>query len=870
MPLQPGDRIERYVIDALLGAGGMGEVYRAHDARLQRAVALKIVRIDKVGGASSPSSTQSAERMLREARTAAALDHPNVVAIFDVGQVESPEELRGTTYIAMELIKGSSLRTLIGDAGVPIDRRVAWLADVARALAAAHAAGLIHRDVKPENVMIRDDGLVKVLDFGIAKRTTTIDADPSATTQASSGTLTADGVVVGTPMYMAPEQMRGDAIDGRVDQFAWGVVAYELLTGKLPWSASAQGGALALVAQILSAEPAPFPESAEIPPRVAETVMRALAKARTARFPTMDALVEALTGVSPLAQTGRVGSVVPPPPRVSSGGTGPAEIAPAGPAPVAAASSGGDGAGRGRGGAARWWTIGALGIGALASAAGVVAVRQRSRAVVIPADAATGCTSQRACVESHGGEPYVCRASDGTCVPIASPDCTAMYEPKDLLADDTVWLGAMFPLKGPMADGFGRMNMEGADFARKEIAQATSTFEGANGSQRVRRIALVGCDDSEDPMRAAKHLADDVGVPAIVGLHSGKEIMEVAGSFLIPRKVLTVASLTTTPQITRLPQPADLPRMVWRTTYSMDQVAEVTAKMIESALEPRQTGGRTRVTLLRPDGKIGAVSFAEALYRALRFNGKAAKDNGRDYQEITYDGDDPEKNDIPNLGARIAAGAPTFVIALGATALGKGFVGTVIEQVELRSKMVKPTYVIEMETFASYKGFLEQGTDRRRRLYTITSVSNSMPNARFVIRYNEAHVAPVSRTFNPGPTYDAIHLLADAAFALGSGPVTGPGLGRAFAKLVPPGRPIEVGPASALDVISALSTDAHVDLQGTQSALDFDLSTGEGPADFALVCAEVDSSGHPTGENVESGVVFHAATGKVDGSINCP
>ncbi len=259
MPLKPGDRIERYIIEAALGRGGMGAVYRARDERLQRSVALKIVRVDAsaTGLPSSAPSNEGAARLLREARAAAALDHPNVVSIFDVGQIDTPEELRGTPYLAMELIKGSTLRAYVAEPSVRTAQRIEWLVQIAQALAAAHAAGLVHRDVKPENVMIREDGRVKVLDFGIAKRSASDVVDPMSSTEGLAiPTLTAEGVAIGTPMYMAPEQLRGERLDGRADQFAWGVVAYELLSGKLPWAAD--GGTIALVSHILSSTPAPL------------------------------------------------------------------------------------------------------------------------------------------------------------------------------------------------------------------------------------------------------------------------------------------------------------------------------------------------------------------------------------------------------------------------------------------------------------------------------------------------------------------------------------------------------------------------------------------------------------------------------------
>jgi serine/threonine-protein kinase len=277
--LKPGDSFERYTIDAAIGQGGMGCVYRAHDARLDRRVALKVI--------SETAGDDASERLIREARAAAALDHPNAVSIFDVG------ELDGSPYIVMELVSGKTLREIVGDASIPLATRVSWLADVARALGAAHRRGLVHRDVKPENVMVRDDGVPKVLDFGIARRTAS-EVDPSAPTQGKAlPTLTKEGVKVGTPVYMAPEQIRGDKLDGRVDQFAWGVLAYELVTGRLPWRGA--GDALAVVASILTDEPSRADlEAAGAPPEVIAVITRALSKRPDDRFPSMDDAARAL------------------------------------------------------------------------------------------------------------------------------------------------------------------------------------------------------------------------------------------------------------------------------------------------------------------------------------------------------------------------------------------------------------------------------------------------------------------------------------------------------------------------------------------------------------------------------------------------
>jgi len=286
--LRPGDAVHHFVIVSLLGEGGMGQVYVAQDTSLQRQVALKIMQPDAAGDTSgSGKSSHRGARLLREARSAAALEHPNVVTIYEVGEIPGDGEAAGHPYIAMELVKGKPLRAFVGDASVPIAQRVRWLADVARALSAAHTAGLVHRDVKPENVMVRDDGGVKVLDFGLAKRWSAPAGSSSSTEAQVVPSLTARGVAVGTPYYMAPEQMRREPLDGRADQFAWGVVAYELLAGEPPWGKETD--ALELVSKLLTFQPEPLARArADVPAHVSAVVERAMAKERGERFASMN------------------------------------------------------------------------------------------------------------------------------------------------------------------------------------------------------------------------------------------------------------------------------------------------------------------------------------------------------------------------------------------------------------------------------------------------------------------------------------------------------------------------------------------------------------------------------------------------------
>lgn len=285
--LKPGDRIGPYEIRGFLGQGGMGSVYQAFDPRLERTVALKVITSPP---GESPDSAQLvgefSNRLLREARAVASLSHPNVVGIFDVGESD------GRLFLAMEYVVGSTLRTLVTStemrAEVSLAKKIRWLVDVAHALDAAHRAGLVHRDVKPENVMVREDGTIKVVDFGIARRTTTSDE------HAAIETVTGSGSIAGTPVYMAPEQIKGSSVDARCDQFAWGVVAFELLSGKRPWGAE-PGDMLALVGKILT-EPAPSLRALvpDVPALVEETIVRALAKDPAARFASMAEIAGAL------------------------------------------------------------------------------------------------------------------------------------------------------------------------------------------------------------------------------------------------------------------------------------------------------------------------------------------------------------------------------------------------------------------------------------------------------------------------------------------------------------------------------------------------------------------------------------------------
>ena len=230
-PLTPGAQLGAYRVDALIGAGGMGNVYRATDTRLGRTVALKLL---------PPTLLVDAEhkrRLLQEAKAASALNHPNIVTLYDIG------EDRGVDFLVLEYVPGRPLNELITQGGLATSDVLRYGAQMASALAAAHAAGIIHRDIKPANIVVTPESQVKVLDFGVAKLLEPMDVNTVSETRARPA-HTAEGAVVGTVSYMSPEQTRGASLDARSDLFSLGLVLYEMATGRLPIPGASLGQVL--------------------------------------------------------------------------------------------------------------------------------------------------------------------------------------------------------------------------------------------------------------------------------------------------------------------------------------------------------------------------------------------------------------------------------------------------------------------------------------------------------------------------------------------------------------------------------------------------------------------------------------------------
>jgi TolB-like protein/Flp pilus assembly protein TadD/predicted Ser/Thr protein kinase len=287
MALVAGARLGPYEVEHLLGAGGMGEVYRGRDTRLGRAVALKVISHRLVG------DDASRRRFETEARAASALNHPAIVTLYDIGESD------GMSWIAMELVEGRTLRDVIAQTSGPMPIRQAWSIgrQLADGLAAAHAKGIVHRDLKPENVMWTDEGAVKILDFGVARLGVAPTPDDAASAATVTGSGTVAGAILGTAGYMSPEQATGRNADFRSDQFSFGAVVHELLTGQRAFHRPTP---VETLSAILRDEPAPLDSiRGDVSDVFRRVIARCLEKSPEQRFASTRELATALEALTP-------------------------------------------------------------------------------------------------------------------------------------------------------------------------------------------------------------------------------------------------------------------------------------------------------------------------------------------------------------------------------------------------------------------------------------------------------------------------------------------------------------------------------------------------------------------------------------------
>lgn len=296
-----GDRIGDYEVLAPLGAGGMGSVYKVRHAISQRVEALKVVL------PSSSATAEMAERFLREIRLQASLEHPHIASLHNAFRIH--DEL----VMVMEFVEGVSLRDKMRLSGITLGQALEYAAQVLGALAYAHAHGVVHRDVKPSNVMIASHGVVKLLDFGLAVSSTT---DPGARGPDAELTLTQPGTLLGSPYYISPEQARGERADARSDVYSTGAMLYEMVAGRPPFDGAGAGGAYAIIAAHLHQTPrSPAEVRQQVPQELARIILKALAKNPADRFSSAGDFLAALNAIrldaNRLNETATVGAVEP-------------------------------------------------------------------------------------------------------------------------------------------------------------------------------------------------------------------------------------------------------------------------------------------------------------------------------------------------------------------------------------------------------------------------------------------------------------------------------------------------------------------------------------------------------------------------------
>ncbi|HXI04002.1 MAG TPA: serine/threonine-protein kinase, partial [Candidatus Saccharimonadales bacterium] len=280
MTFEPGHSVAHYRLLELIGEGGMGRVYRALDTRLNRQVAIKILL------PALTSDEKIRRRFLREARAAAAVSHPAIAAVHEVN------EAGGSAYIVMEFVEGRTLRKVIQGRALPLTEALRISAEIAEGLVEAHRAGVIHRDLKPDNIIVRPDHRPKILDFGIAKLLEDRSGLFRRRTHSSTTSLTGEGRIMGTLGYMSPEQARGEPVDARSDIFSFGVILYEMVTGQAPFKGRTP---IDTLTSILKESPPPVSgHASDVHPKVEEVLAECLEKDPARRFQRMEDLLAGL------------------------------------------------------------------------------------------------------------------------------------------------------------------------------------------------------------------------------------------------------------------------------------------------------------------------------------------------------------------------------------------------------------------------------------------------------------------------------------------------------------------------------------------------------------------------------------------------
>jgi serine/threonine protein kinase len=884
----------RYRVLRALGRGGMGAVYEVEGPTGEH-FAAKVITRDATW-----KDTQPVARFIREAHSVTKIDDVHVTRTIELGT----DMALGVPFLVMELLHGQDLGALFKQRGAmepgPLLR---IFAQAATGLSAAHKQGVIHRDVKPANIFLHTgrDGVltVKICDFGLAKALQLADED------APSHELTRTGGILGTPMYMSPEHATNPReVDARADIWSLCASLYEGLSGEKLW-----GGVGSTIAELMLAIcTRPFPPLAVtapwVSPPIAAIVEKGLERDPADRWPDLDSMIAAMapyledgTDVPPEALVSvdarRLSERVMPRPKtyaVSSnaptqpdkGGIGAASSA--APAPFAATHSESALTGpsplpatehpppaRSR----RLVRAAAAGALALVAAGAGTQLWRGSRVAApvttLPGTAAAAtreCAKNAECAKGHPGAPWIC-GPGGRCAPLESEDCRVLAEPGAAENDETIWFGTMFPLSGDLA-GVGTESTNAVELARREFASVSAGLPPSGGAPAA-PIGLVACDDATNAARAAEHLMQDVHAPAVIGFSASNEVIDLASRFFLPSHALTIATLNHSPLITKVPQRADGPRLVWRLADSYGQTPEVMTLVIRQVIEPglRATGGlapheRLRAAAILEETATG-LGAEDSLLEELRINDRRALDNHDDFRVYRCSAAGAGSTCEQYADAIVTFRPHVIIYVLNAANLVPLF-----RKLEGRwpaDARFRPRY-LENSEFEGLAPFFDERPERRRQFLGLTPPYNDA-SAKLTRRYNAAFHTQVEETHIPAQPYDAFYLLAFAAFAAKERPREGTTLAAAFPRLMPPAPSIEVGPSSLLEVFSRLSRGERVALDGASALVDLDLATGERRTDFDVLCPGVGADGRASG-SVASGLRYNHVNHVLEGTRSCP
>ena len=855
----------RYRIAGVIGAGGMATVYLAVHRNGNR-VALKMLHPEL-----SAQPTHR-ERFVRESYVANSLEHPGAVQVLDDDIAED-----GCPFLVMELLIGESLADRLERGGRPDLRDVLAIGHaLCDVLARAHARGVIHRDIKPDNLFLTTRGELKVLDFGIAR----VRQDGR-----ESGTLT--GHMLGTPAYMPPEQALGrrHAIDGRSDLWAVGATLFAAITGRHVH----EGDAPEEVMVHAATTPAPplLSLAPDVPPEIAAVVDQALAFAPDQRFPDAAAMQAALAAAhftafgAPIDATPVPRGVARPAASLTSdtlpSDPGPLRT-PVASQPIRAHAPSGPGQPRGPAGPLNPPTdVDALGATRAAPVSVQVAVAtpapapppRRSRApllvtlgLLVVAGAAitlwqatAGCTTNADCHDPHLQQ--ICRADQARCVPLATESCSVLADPETIARDDTLWIGAMYPIADQSAS-FGREGARCVELAQRDFQGLTGGLPPVTPGGSPRPIGVILCDDTDAYDASAAHLVDTVGVPAVLGFGRSVEVLELANRHFVPKGVLALAS-NTAAMLSSIPHPPGEPRLVYRMTTSATMRAPPAVALVRQALEPALRGGplgpagTLRVAILRNDEAAG-TSYTDALLTELAATRPGDREEVRPF--VIPDASAGAAAPLERAAAEVAAYAPHVVLDGGAPTVLLAH----IEQAWAADP--RPQYVHGSVDFEKLLALARAHPDFSQRFHMISTRDNPA-HAKVKAHYVAAYGASATE-FSP-TSYDAFYVLAYAAVAAGDAPLTGRTLARAIHRLGPPGEPISVGPADIYPALKALGRGDNIDLRGTRTSLDFDPETGDATADFAVFCIDT-----AVGRMRETPAAYDPAARRFTAPPRCP